>query len=140
VLNSAAPAPGLEATAHLLDRIRQLAPLEAAKLIAQPPSGLLPPRKIGRLVFVETIPLGPAQTGGDSTGVALRMPNEVLPEPLDPPWDPIPEHADAAGIDLSALPSLQQSVARVDGHVKLVQALLNAANVAPPLKVDGMLG
>jgi peptidoglycan hydrolase-like protein with peptidoglycan-binding domain len=97
------------------------------------------PTLVGRLVFLETIPLDLAQAP-ELDGPVSGDPAEPLSDPTDPPWNPIVERSDAAGIDLSSLPSLPASLADADGHVKLVQALVNAAAVASPLSVDGVLG
>jgi peptidoglycan hydrolase-like protein with peptidoglycan-binding domain len=105
----------------------------------EPSETMTPPSQIGRVVFLETIPLDLAHAP-DPTGTGSDGPAEPLSDPTDPPWAPITEPADAAGIDVSSLPSLPASLADADGHVKLVQALVNAAGVALPLSVDGLLG
>ena len=113
------------------------------------------PSVVRRPVFVETIDLGaapsPAASGGPGDGApgdggrdGVPVPGSgaapPLPTPADPPWSPAAEAPDAAGVDLSALPTLGPDALAADGHVKNVQALLNAAGLAAPLAIDGLLG
>ena len=83
-----------------------------------------------------------APTDGGGTEAAPQPPAV----PPDAPYGPFAGPRTPAASDMAALPALErmEDPAEVDGHVKLLQALLNAAGARPPtlqpLAVDGNFG
>ncbi|WP_158660590.1 peptidoglycan-binding domain-containing protein [Paraburkholderia hospita] len=106
-------------------------------------------RQPRRLVYAETILVDSAVTEAavePTTGEGMPAPPDVWPPPSDPPYGPYvgPTFGQPGSTD--SLPELSRAADphEVDGHVKLLQAMLNAAGALPtslqPLRVDGNFG
>jgi peptidoglycan hydrolase-like protein with peptidoglycan-binding domain len=108
-------------------------------------------RQPGRLIYAEIIPLDealiqapPPPASGE--GSPAQPDPQALPEPSDPAGDPFAGPEQPAALDYGQLPDLDfmNNPQAVDGHVKLAQAMLNAAGALPnslqPLAVDGNFG